>query len=418
MPVILTLELMKKLYPKISDRQAKAFVDKQSVMAEILAYPERAALAFANMQVETAGFDPNNPAIRNLTENTNYTPERMAVVWSNRFLGNPQNVIARYGADANWRRRAFNDIYGKRMGNRPGTDDGFNFIGRGGPQITGRDGYQEMTKRIGKDFLNNPQLATQPELQPDIVAAFWAWKRLSSFTKGGVDIAGARTAWNGGHNGLDVVKASYPRMLAAIKAHKPETAAMNVQPATSDIDATLRGFQADLIALGYFEIGEEDGRIGGKTLGAIRAFYQDRGITERAVYPSGVLADHIRDAMDDRDANGKPWHRPIAPTRAFATEKELAPKVASIAPAQSASMWQKITAWFSGGATLVGGAVKVMPDANDQVSPYWYMLQQFFPSIPQLIFFAIVAAVAIYTVRKINQSNKATVDDYQRGKIN
>jgi putative chitinase len=48
---------------------------------------------------------------------------------------------------AGWQQRAFDDIYGKRMGNRPGTRDGSRFIGRGGPQVTGRDGYAEVGKR-------------------------------------------------------------------------------------------------------------------------------------------------------------------------------------------------------------------------------------------------------------------------------
>lgn len=420
MSIILTVELMKKLYPRISDRQARAFVDKQAAMAIILATPERAALCFAHLAAETGMF-----TLVGLAENINYTPERMAVVWANRFHRDPNAVRAKYGTGPDWRRKAFNDIYGNRMGNHPGTDDGSNFIGRAAPQVTGRDGYAEISKRTGKDFVNNPTAITAPEVQPEVTQAFWNWKGFNRFadaiaTNPGAKethIANSRTVWNGGHNGLDVVQAQFPRMLAIIKSYRPETAvpveAIKPVPAETKKDMVLVGVQKDLIAMGYFEIGDADGLIGGKTLGAIQAFFNDRGLDiVNARYPSNELENEIIQAHSQR------WHRPIAPGRAYATEKEVADKVGSVAPVQSASMWQNITAWFSGIGAIGGGAVKLLPDAQDQVSPYWYMIQQWFPSVPTLLMFAAVAAVAIYTVRKMNQANKATVEDYQRGKIN
>jgi putative chitinase len=105
------------------------------------------AYFFANIHHETAGF-----TIRDLTENINYTAARMAQVWPNRFKS-AAVVRAKYGADEQWQRKAFDDIYGNRMGNRPDTSDGSRYIGRGGPQVTGRDGYAEIGKRIGFDLV-------------------------------------------------------------------------------------------------------------------------------------------------------------------------------------------------------------------------------------------------------------------------
>jgi putative chitinase len=356
-----------------------------------------------------------------MTENTNYTTERVAAVWPNRFnrgrdakgkfIPDPNKVRAKYGTGPDWRRNAFNDIYGTRMGNRPGTNDGFSYIGRGAPQITGRDGYAEIGRRIGVDLLSNPQKACDPDLQPAIVAAFWDWKKLSPLGDAGQVIV-ARERWNGGHNGLEVVQTQFPRIVELLRKAKPATAAAVVIAPKVGIDETLKEYQQALIDCGYHEVGEADGKIGGKTLGAIKAFFTDRGVTEKSQYPSDVLTDELNRAMQEN------WQRPIAPRRAFATETELAPKVSSIAPAQSAGFFGKIGAWFSGGAATIGGAVQIMPQVSDTVAPYKAFIQEYFPSIPTLLIFAAIAAVAVVMVMKINKSKQATVDDYQRGKIN
>src|SRR5262245_37411466 len=71
------------------------------------------------------------------------------------------------------------DHGGNRMGNRKDTNDGSTYIGRGGPQITGRDGYAEVGKRCKLDLFGNPNLPSAPENQPAILAAFWTWKNLN-----------------------------------------------------------------------------------------------------------------------------------------------------------------------------------------------------------------------------------------------
>ena len=45
---------------------------------------------------------------------------------------------------------------------RAGTDDGFNFRGRGLSQVTGRDGYAKLGQATGLDLVNNPGLVNDP----------------------------------------------------------------------------------------------------------------------------------------------------------------------------------------------------------------------------------------------------------------
>lgn len=91
------------------------------------------AYALATAKHETGGtFGP-------VTENLNYTTvKRIRQVWPSRFttdasaapyVKNPQGLA--------------NFVYNGRLGNRVGSNDGWNFRGRGLAQITGRENYQK-----------------------------------------------------------------------------------------------------------------------------------------------------------------------------------------------------------------------------------------------------------------------------------
>lgn len=166
----------------------------------------------------------------------------MARVWPNRFKS-AVDVEAKYGTASGWQLKAFDDIYGNRMGNRPGTSDGSRYIGRGGPQITGRDGYAEIGKRIGIDFVANPELASLPELQPAIAAAFWDWKGMNRFADAG-DFVGCVKAWNGGTNGLAERQAQLARILLILqKAEWGEVMAAAAKPPPDPISASMPASQ-------------------------------------------------------------------------------------------------------------------------------------------------------------------------------
>jgi putative chitinase len=49
------------------------------------------------------------------------------------------------------------------MGNALGSDDGWNFRGRGASQTTGREGYARLAKATGLDLLNHPDLVNDPQ---------------------------------------------------------------------------------------------------------------------------------------------------------------------------------------------------------------------------------------------------------------
>lgn len=198
MTIRLDMPSMRKLFPKAPVAVLKDFVDKQDTIlgpAGINHTRNRLKYFFANIEHEVDGF-----TIKNLTESLNYTAARMAEVWPNRFAS-AEVVRAKYGTKRGWQSRAIDDIYGNRMGNRPGTNDGSRYIGRGGPQVTGREGYRIVGGISGLALEENPELAAKFDNQAAVSAAFWVWKKMNAKADLG-DFVGCVRLWNGGTNGL------------------------------------------------------------------------------------------------------------------------------------------------------------------------------------------------------------------------
>lgn len=92
-----------------------------------------------------------------VVENLNYTASRMMQVWRTRFP-----TLASAKPYANNPHALANKVYNGRMGNRIGSDDGWNFRGRGGSQTTGREGYQRVAKQTGLDVVSDPDILIDP----------------------------------------------------------------------------------------------------------------------------------------------------------------------------------------------------------------------------------------------------------------
>ena len=126
--------LMGKVSP-VQVQVAEAIIDRaRGLSAEHLAY------IFATAWGE-ARLTPKR-------ENMNYTAKRIREVWPSRpeavqFAGKPRELA--------------NSVYGGRLGNRVGTDDGWNYRGGGVDQLTGRDNY----RKVGIE--NTPEKILEPE---------------------------------------------------------------------------------------------------------------------------------------------------------------------------------------------------------------------------------------------------------------
>ncbi len=131
------------------------------------------------------------------SENLNYSAQRLTEVWPNRFptlasaqpyAGNPQALA--------------NKVYNGRMGNRPGSNDGWTYRGRGWPQLTGRDAYRTYGGLIGRDLEGNPGLMLQADVSAAVCGAYWATRGLNRHADAG-DMIAVTKGINGGQNGLE-----------------------------------------------------------------------------------------------------------------------------------------------------------------------------------------------------------------------
>jgi putative chitinase len=123
-----------------------------------------ATTALSNAEVAyvmaTAYHESGSPRMVPTVENLNYTSAaRIRQVWPSRF---PTDAAAQ--PFARNPRKLANHVYNGRLGNRPGSDDGWAFRGRGLDHLTGRDNYARAVAIVGADVLAQPELMLRPEI--------------------------------------------------------------------------------------------------------------------------------------------------------------------------------------------------------------------------------------------------------------
>jgi hypothetical protein len=183
---------------------------------------------------------------------------------------------------------------------------------------------------------------------------------------------------------------------------------INVQPVKAVYDLKVEIIQRKLLAMHYHELGDPDGFWGGKTSGAISAFMNDRGQPR-----VGQITPEFEDELNKAIAEG--WSRPIAPSRANATAKDIAPKVASV----NQTWWQKFWGWVLGvPAFFTAGFKGVFGDQGSDPSSYIGTIKNFFGMIPAEFYFLAIAGVAVLIIVQATKAQNATVKAYQRGEIN
>jgi putative chitinase len=131
-----------------------------------------------------------------VVENLNYTAGRMMQVWPSRF--STMAMAAPYAGNP---RSLANKVYNGRMGNAVGSDDGWNFRGRGASQTTGREGYARLAKATGLDLVNHPDLVNDPQRFLECGVADFVLCGCLPFARAD-DVLGVTRRLNGGTVGL------------------------------------------------------------------------------------------------------------------------------------------------------------------------------------------------------------------------
>jgi len=121
-------------------------------------------------------------------EDMKYTAARIKVVWPNRtgaikFAGKPLELA--------------NFVYGDRLGNRPGTNDGWHYRGGGIDQCTGRVNYEKIGIADNPDAILNPNTAVKSIIH-GMTTGRYTGKSLRDYMRpDGFDFIGARAIVNG-----------------------------------------------------------------------------------------------------------------------------------------------------------------------------------------------------------------------------
>jgi putative chitinase len=143
--------VLKAVAPNANDEFIRASANAGAIMLEFGIKTEAAqAQLIGHMAVECAGF-------RVFEENLNYSAERLVKVWSHRYP-----TVAAAQPFAHNPHALANSAYNGRMGNRPGSDDGWNFRGSGALQHTGASEFGRVERRTGRPVIDKPGLLRAP----------------------------------------------------------------------------------------------------------------------------------------------------------------------------------------------------------------------------------------------------------------
>lgn len=406
----ITTQQIKKLFPKAKPALVKAVVEGwPTAEAAYITTPERISQFLANVGAETGGLTA-------IEENMNYTAERIRQVWPSRFKS--VDAAKPYAGQP---AKLANKVYGKRLGNKGGSD-GWDFRGGGMLQTTGRENYRKMGFEHNPDGLREPVQA--------FATAVREWKnRGCNALADNRATAAIRKKINGGTNGLDHVQNYLVKARSIFAGYKPASAPKPTpapkpvpkpvpkpQPAPAPAfvaeRADVQHVQSMLWTLGFTEVGSRDEKTGvfdgikGKfTNTAILAYRNERGVMP------------ITDAIDEPlivrleiDVE-KGWRRSLAPARTEATEAQVAAKV----PEVKVTLRTRIAAWWTSVTGIVGGGAYGIVTNLGAAKAYVDPVRESLPDVPQWAWFVAIGAAALVLYWWMNKGTAAGVGRFQNG---
>ncbi|HCT4642950.1 TPA: glycoside hydrolase family 19 protein [Escherichia coli] len=182
---------------------ARWFKPVSTAMAEFgITSADDQAMFIAQVGHESGGFS-------RIVENLNYSVDGLLATFGKYFDAESAQKYGRTSEHPANQQAIANIVYANRMGNGyPGSNDGWNYRGRGLIQITGHDNYRDCSAGLKTDLLLVPQLLEQDEYAAQSAAWFYVSKGCLKRTG---DIIAVTKIINGGTNGLDDRKSRYEK---------------------------------------------------------------------------------------------------------------------------------------------------------------------------------------------------------------
>ncbi len=210
-----------------------------------------------------------------MEENLYYSESRIRQVWPSRIK--TRSTAKRLAGNP---RALANFVYNGRMGNRPGSDDGWKYRGRGPFMHTGANNYISCGNRIGVDLREDPDLLSEV-LRFGILAAadYFVNRRFRGETLLGLSDRGDHKKIcrliNGGYHGL-LERTSLSRLYTAWFT-KDEGLFKRPLVRRGTRDKHVKVVQYYLRKLGY-RIYKIDGVFGRGTEAQVKAFQKNNGL--------------------------------------------------------------------------------------------------------------------------------------------
>ena len=261
---MLTLKIMQTMWPH-GNNKVPGLIEAIATTAPTV-FPKYGLTSDLLIAHAMAQFSHECGAGNDMVENINYTPERACEVWPSRF-SNETDCLAKVGSvagDPDFPIKLIDNVYGNRMGNRPGTHDGSRFIGRGLSQVTGREGYEKLGAKIGLNLVDNPDLVSAPANALECGVADFLLCGCLSFAQAD-DVQGVTKHLNGGFVGLADRIAWLTRWKTAFGTQNPAP-------------HSTTWLQVSLNKLGAHPILVPDGSFGPMTATALTEFQAAHGL--------------------------------------------------------------------------------------------------------------------------------------------
>ncbi len=183
---------------RLSDESVRLWVGPLNAAAALsnVDTPLRWALWLAICGHESAGFS-------RLSESFNYSPQGLRTQWKayrTETGGLLADLHGRSGNKPADQEAIANFTYNGRLGNRPGSSDGWDFRGSGIGHITGRDMFGAAGDHVELDFIGDPGRVRSDRRVAALSAVYpWVSKRMNDYADA-QDVAAATAAWTGGSN--------------------------------------------------------------------------------------------------------------------------------------------------------------------------------------------------------------------------
>lgn len=292
---MLTLALMQRLWPRGNSKVPGLIEGIVAAAPTVLpAYGINDDLTLAHAMAQ---FSHECGAGTEMEENINYTASRAVQVWPSRFKS-AEDCYAKVGSfagDPDFKIKLIDNVYGNRMGNRPGTHDGSSFIGRGLAQTTGRSSYAELGRILNLPLVDQPQLVCDPAhaLAAGVADLVQMCGCLPFMQRD--DLNQVTRRLNGGYIGLAERAAWLKRWKAALSEGYVAVPNVPADGLPADHEhAAVMALQRALIAEG-FDPGAPDGMMGPKT---VKAFQLSRGLTA-----DGIVGPKTKPLLDEALSN-------------------------------------------------------------------------------------------------------------------